>query len=71
MRRRRKSFPELEARERAIRESTHAYLARHNEPRPPCTNCGEIGSHFFPACMGESGFFVCTTKPDPSGLYSG
>jgi len=47
--RRRKKFPDLERRERAIRE-------RHD---PPCPNCGQPGRHFMPPSMGDRGFYVC------------
>lgn len=55
--RRRKSFPDLERRERAIRE--------RNRPKTPCLNCGDPGGmHFFPPSLGDAGFFVCGYRPN-------
>jgi hypothetical protein len=30
---------------------------------PVCQNCGEKGRHYFPASMGEDGFFTCLPSP--------
>lgn len=37
----------------------------HNQAKQdntPCTNCGEIGSHYVPPCFGDEGFFLCKKK---------
>lgn len=59
---RRKHFPELEAKERAIRESDHARSARGLPPPRPCINCGGRGPHFIGPSFGDEGFFTCEPK---------
>jgi hypothetical protein len=49
--RRRKSHPELETKERAIREKA--------DPSAICVNCGERGPHFAPPSFGAEGIFIC------------
>lgn len=56
--RRRKRWPDLEAREAAIR--------RKNRPTKTCVNCGATlpydRGHFVPPSFGDEGFFVCAAS---------
>lgn len=55
---RRKSFPELEAKERAIRDAT--LLRTRAEKGIVCPNCGKttLGC-FVPPSFGDKGFYTC------------
>ena len=60
---RRKHYPELEAKERAIREA--AAMRERGENGRVCPNCGRatLGC-FAPPSFGDAGFYTCVRADD-------